>query len=346
MYSYLKQETYYQDRYDLFTIEECLGIIESYRKRLIPQELQDYQLFFIKGERYRNKSSTIREWMQKDRKCDEKLETAREPTNISCPNCARGMVVTLKELVHLEVDTQKVLFFFECRLCGKRKGVYDDGEPFVSRARLCPKCKAEVRVSSRASGATYTITTTCNSCDFKDEDVSDSSKDAQEKEEREKIERELLAKHRSEFCLSEAEGYEYVETISRLKTLGEMLKDSEQQRTDSNYQKMLKLRKLSITELETLVSEAIGKERYIKLVLCKPEIGKDIIVSFMAQDADVTRKEDSSLRKLRRVIKGALEGTNWHLMSEGISYKLGCLSGRLRGYDLEEDLLSLVRANG
>lgn len=30
-------------------------------------------------------------------------------------------------------------------------------------------------------------------------------------------------------------------------------------------------------------------------------------------------------------------------MSEGIMYRLGILSGRLRGYELEEDLLKLIK---
>jgi len=44
---------------------------------------------------------------------------------------------------------------------------------------------------------------------------------------------------------------------------------------------------------------------------------------------------------LQKLIKSTLEKTNWRLMSEGVYYKLGILSGRLRGYENDEDLLNL-----
>lgn len=64
---------------------------------------------------------------------------------------------------------------------------------------------------------------------------------------------------------------------------------------------------------------------------------------FTAQDADSSRKENDSVHKLQRIIKRTLEGTNWRLMSEGAHYRLGYLSGKLKGYEHEEDLLQLVK---
>lgn len=43
-----------------------------------------------------------------------------------------------------------------------------------------------------------------------------------------------------------------------------------------------------------------------------------------------------------KLIKTALSDTNWRLMSDGVSYRLGMLEGRLRAYEREEDLLKLV----
>ncbi len=57
------------------------------------------------------------------------------------------------------------------------------------------------------------------------------------------------------------------------------------------------------------------------------------------------KAENASVCRLNRVIKKTLEGTNWRLMSEGVNYGLGYLSGRLKGYEQEEDLLQLVKKN-
>ena len=52
--------------------------------------------------------------------------------------------------------------------------------------------------------------------------------------------------------------------------------------------------------------------------------------------------EYDSRKKLSKLIKTALAETSWRLMSEGISYRLGVLTGRIRVYEGEEDLLKLV----
>ncbi|HET7320221.1 MAG TPA: hypothetical protein VFI84_01380, partial [Candidatus Saccharimonadales bacterium] len=46
---------------------------------------------------------------------------------------------------------------------------------------------------------------------------------------------------------------------------------------------------------------------------------------------------------LKKTIQKALTDTNWRLMSDGISYRLGYLNGRLRAYEKEEDLVELVK---
>jgi len=45
---------------------------------------------------------------------------------------------------------------------------------------------------------------------------------------------------------------------------------------------------------------------------------------------------------LQKLIDKALIDTNWRLMSDGVSYRLGYLSGRLRACESEEDLKKLV----
>ena len=50
-----------------------------------------------------------------------------------------------------------------------------------------------------------------------------------------------------------------------------------------------------------------------------------------------------SQKVLSKAVEKALLNTNWRLMSEGISYRLGYLNGRLRAYEREEDLLNLVK---
>lgn len=73
------------------------------------------------------------------------------------------------------------------------------------------------------------------------------------------------------------------------------------------------------------------------------EIKKDVIIEFTVQDDKAGRGEYDSRNKLRKILKKKLLNTNWRLMSDGIYYKLGILSGRLRGCENEEDLLKIVK---
>jgi len=51
----------------------------------------------------------------------------------------------------------------------------------------------------------------------------------------------------------------------------------------------------------------------------------------------------SSRLAAQKVIKTALDPTNWRLMTAGLSYRLGYLSGSLKGYEWEEDLMEIVK---
>ena len=92
------------------------------------------------------------------------------------------------------------------------------------------------------------------------------------------------------------------------------------------------------------MSAVLKKEGYINLELSKPEIKKDVIIEFTVQDNKTDRGEYDSRIQVQRILKKKLEATNWRLMNDGASYRLGILTGRLRGYENEEDLLRLVKA--
>lgn len=102
------------------------------------------------------------------------------------------------------------------------------------------------------------------------------------------------------------------------------------------------MKKPKIAELIPLLSEPLEKEGYIEFHLDKPEMGRDVYVGFSCLDSRSDRKDHDSRKTLKKLVDSALEDTNWRLMSDGISYRLGYLNGRLRAYEREEDLKKLV----
>ncbi len=358
----LKEESYYSDRYDLLTIEECFRISESWRKASLQKSSDEYvdklsdkerlkvfsfasnfNLYWVKGERYRRKATIIQEWMNRDRKRDDLFQSTQEPSNIRCPNCSLRMSVILKELYELGGESARVLFFFECPACKKRKGYFDNSEEFRSKPELCPKCNKAIQVSYIDRGEVMVWSRKCSACGFTEKETDDFNKMRTERIDRENREEELLKKHRADFCLSTAEGQEYFESISQFEMLRNLVEKAELRQKDPDYKKAESLKKWSIVELEKTLSVALEKEQYAKLTFDRPEIDKYVIVPFTAQDATTSREEKDSIYGLRKIMKKALDGSNWRLMSEGVSYRLGYLSGRLKGYEREEDLVRIIK---
>jgi Zn ribbon nucleic-acid-binding protein len=257
----LKEERYYSDLYDLRTIESCLGLIESYRitvsrksagteakknlseqgPKCIPSKLY-HDLYIIKGESYRRKTSVIREWMNYDRHCDGLFQKAKEPGNARCPHCDAHMNLTLKELYTLDAEP-RIRFLFECASCKRRDGVFDNGERFISKPLLCPKCGQVIKVTCVEEGKNLIISRNCSACGFSETEINDFDKRRDQRIAEENRKMKLLKQHRAEFCLSEAEGEEFLQTFMRLQNLEEIFKRVEQRQTDPNHQKLADLKK-------------------------------------------------------------------------------------------------------
>lgn len=356
---YLKDEQYYSDLYDLITIKRCLERekyssqvklpplsgkkLNKRKTRTLLAPLIDFSLYFIKGDRYKAKASTIREWMENDRKKQSFLDSTPEPQNILCTECSLLMKNTMKELDDYSDNQMRVLFFFECPVCKKRKGVYNTGEIFASKTDPCDKCSSVTQRTYKRKGNIVTTIWTCLYCKFTKKESEDYGK-TEDKWEKEKMEdKKLLEKYRSTYCLTETEGQEYIESTTQLKAAVKWFAEKEKKEQDPAYHKAIKLKKLSIVELEKVLSEILEKEKYIKLNFDKPDIDRYVIVPFTVQDANSVRKEQDSRNQLQKIIKKTLENTNWRLMNEGVTYRLGYLSSQLKGYEREEDLMKIVK---
>jgi len=356
---YLHDDQFYNDLYDLNTINNGL----SYRNspppknlkgedgsKFTPEQIQinnklvtDILLYYFKGERYKKKADTIREWTLKDSQRQEFYDKKPEPQHILCPKCRGHMQCTFKSLEEDLDEHMRMLFFFKCLSCNNNEAVFDNGEFWKSKPDLCPKCFHELQSTPSRKNNVVTTVRKCPNCSFSDSNEYDLDKNSTEFENEKEADKKLLEQYRSEFCLSGKEGTEYVVQTAHFLSLKEDLDKLEQKKVDPAYQKALQLKKLTIVELEKKLTKAMENAKYAKLVLDKPEIDKFVIVPFTAQDTDSSRKESDSTNTLKKLLKKSLEATNWRLMSEGITYRLGYVSGKLKGYEREDDLAELFK---
>lgn len=358
---YLNEEKHYLDLYDLFTIKRCLRRIEfwkkAYKKHSNEKELENLteeeklkdfnkilgmELYFTKISEYERKRKTIGGWIEKDRIKQDKYDNTPEPKEIYCSDCDSEMHSTLKHLENYMDEPLRVLFFFECPSCKKRKGIYDNGEEHISKPQLCTKCKKEVEVTYKKRRKVITWTYKCKSCGFTEAVVDDFEKKSAKWEKEKQEDKKLLKKYRKEFCLSDKEGKKGIETMEAMEVADVVRKEEMQKYDNSVYARSLQLKKTNISDLEKLLVKSLEKSKYAKLSFDKPEIGQYVIVPFTVQDLDSSRKDRASVFELEKLIKDALEDTNWRLLSNNTTYRLGYVEGRLKGHEREEDMLKLA----
>jgi len=356
---YLQPEQYYIDLYDLFTIQECMDLVDFYRKAYkdsYNNQLKDMSeedrskdfslflhrhLFVVKANRYKNKQERIQEWTERDRKKQNKYDGTPIPV-YHCPECKIQMTVFFKTLDHTtDNDKLRMLFFLECPKCKKREGIYDDGEIRVSEPFKCPKCGKRATYTHKEVGKVYKWITKCKHCGYKKEEVDDFEKNQEERDRKAKEDKELLERYKTEFCLSDKEDPEHVETLEALEYSAFAKEDEKRKYDNPAYEQVSKIRKINITELETTLEEELRKEDYIKLTFLTPETGQFFIVPFSVQDANAERSRRNSTQDLEKLIKTKLEGTNWKLTTD-ITNRLGYISGKLKGFEREEDLIDLA----
>ncbi|MCL4417488.1 MAG: hypothetical protein M1365_12490 [Actinobacteria bacterium] len=352
----LKNRRYYEDLYDLTTIKKCLWSndfwAKEYKKAKADNQKDklkainiayDYDIYFIKGERWKNKQETINNLIQEDQEKQEFYDNTSAPSDIFCPTCGAELLSDFKTLDDFSDKPLRVIFFFPCNKCHKKVAFYNTGEERISKLDPCPKCSNEIKTSIKRDDDKITWTRKCGNCNFKEIDIEDLEKDQAERREKDTEGKRLLEKYRSTFCLSDEEGGEYVESIANLKQLEELIiRHKEKDENKELYNKVAALKKLTVVDLEKILADSLEKEKYMKFELSSPEFGQQVIVTFTVRDAG-SKSEYDSKNILKKLINKTLLDTNWRLMTEGINYRIGFLQGRLKAYEKEEDLIKLVQ---
>ena len=362
-YVHLKDRQYYEDFYDRLTVESGRrGIAYYYNfyakfERKLPKDdkisrpgnafvLNVFYMHTVGDEmleRYEKRDKQIEEWMEHDRASDERIAMARLAKEPACRHCSKqGLRIIDKCLMRRGEhygpdDSEEVLFMLRCTHCQKNSAFWEDGTVWKLKPTPCPECGAQMTHKSTDTKTAMISTYTCPGCghSYKDKfDLRDKAKQSDPE----------YDKDRAYFCLW---GKEFRETLFAMRRDFEgmaQLGKEIQEREDNKhvYDAIEALKKPKIAELPAILTPALAEAGFIEFSLDKPEGGKDIIISFSCLDNKSERSDYESEKTLRKAVVRALSDTNWRLMSDGIYYRLGYLSGRLRAYERDDDLKVLV----
>lgn len=362
MYQYLKDKSAYVDLYDLHTIEECLrwfnllkSKMEKHRTEFkpVPPYHTDFDHEVLKAcsytvnamviDRYQHKNDTIIKWMERDKGIQDLFDSA-SPLVISCDKCGSQTKVIDKHLHSIYDKDPKVSFVYECISCKFRKILYADGSKWDYEKPRCPKCNSTLENKYKKTKNKLTTLTTCAKCSYKEIDVIDFEKNRLDDEKEEKRKADLFKKWRTQFCLTDANGPDAVARLDNIGRIVKEWKERDKKEKDPVFQQVKNLKILKINQLKEIINKSIVNHDYTDLQFGQPEMGKFVIISFTATDKNDKRAEYDSTNTLRKLIMSSLENTNWRLMSEGVQYRLGIVSGRLKAYEQEDDLMELIKA--
>ncbi len=354
-YKYLKERSYYEEMYDRHTVEDCRWYEEprpmskkenDLKGGLTAGQIQwghdfvtDMLLFQRVGDRYLQREETINEWMERDERRDGVLDRARTPI-IRCPSCGRAMECVYKRL-NYDMDDRKrewVEFILKCMPCKQSTRVFENGQKVPEKPSLCVKCKKEIKLSTLTKNGKEYFIDTCKHCGHVEETLS--ALDDEKEPTQEEIERFEYDKKR--FCLTPAQGQRYKSWVDGMNRMKEETK--EQEANVEYYDKLAEVKKLNIAGLEKLLKTAIKKAGYTDLHISMPPPDRQIIINFSIRDTEEKRESYESEKTLQKIFEKTLKDKNWALMSDGIHYRLGLLSGRIRGYETEEDLQELTKS--
>lgn len=352
MYQNLKDYTYYEELYDKLTIEECkrwesgsflkdTSKLKGKEKKIAELKNKTFRnliapmsLIFLKAGRASEKSETIQKWMERDRAKDEKVTNAREPEGVRCLGCSSRLKKCIsRDLMDNHQGKEEVLFMLECDKCEKRRAYWESGKEW-EYAPTCEKCKTEVQIKRTRNDNVITSEYACPNCGHTEIDTLELNKNDDEVDPNFEVDRK-------NYCMSESEGNKLL-----MQTEGARKLVDDWEERDKNkelYEAANNIKKLTISELQNLLNPVIEKAGYAKLEFEKPEIQKNVIMEFSLQDIKFGRNDRNSVYDLERLLRKTLEGTNWSLMGDGASYRLGFITGRLKGFESEEDILKLVK---
>jgi hypothetical protein len=361
MYTNLKDKKHYEDRYDDGTVDKCRSgeriVNDTFKimeKKLPKKELTEklpgwylqysmYYFWFVESAaaaRAENRDATIAKWMQEDQKKDDRLAKAHISGGTYCRSCGKDMRVISKDYMHR--DNRKdddILIMFECVECNKRMALWEDGTQWEGAKHECEKCGGNTVSKTTKKFDVVTWTETCEKCKHVKTDTIDLTDTKSDPEPVDKY----LELDRKRFVFDKDMMFKYDQKLRHFGRMAKLHATAEDKVQHVDVHDGIKqVKKLKIVQLKELLEPIFTEDGYSDFKLGDPQIGREVSLDFSCLDTKDDREEYDSKKTLHKAIEKVLEDTNWRVMSAGVSYRLGFLSGSLRAYESEEEIRKLV----
>lgn len=353
MKKYRKTDQEYIDDYDRYTIkwlkelekESKVPIYYSKDLENIPEsekipswhwgdplsKYNHFTFFFNSAiKRAQDREESILTRKHADENKDRLIINTPVPRYIKCNKCSTEM---FHETYLFKENDTVLLFVFSCpNKHSPKKVLYPDGiREWIFKISSCDKCGGELNSITEENGHTLRFIDTCKGC-------GKTSTSEYTIEPDQPITEEDLKK----YCTDWKGRRSFEQDLEAINDFMEGHKERESKKKENEDYGVDKIERINVPPLEKRLEKISEELGFIKFKFESTSTKGIVIVSFSAQDPSV-RKEKESITELTSAIKKVLLPTNWRLMSDGVDYRLGVLTGRLKAFEDDEGLLKIAK---
>ncbi|MES2328171.1 MAG: hypothetical protein V4539_01125 [Bacteroidota bacterium] len=278
---------------------------------------------------YRNRTESVARLMKEDEERDRIINKTRIPPGPNCTTCMEIMVST----GHVLKETSKqVIFLFDCaRGHAQRRALYSNGREHVVKT-TCTKCGgSKVNSKKKETKKKIVFTDTCKDCGH----VSILELD-------QTTEPPIDETERRKYLLTYAGKKTQQEEFHAFLDFLQKMKVSADEREAKELLELDKIEKLTTHQLQQRIIEAGKQKGFVGLQFDKPEISRDAVIIPFTMQENGNRKETESVDAFKRLIHALLLPTSWRLHKNKVEYRVGYLSGKLQGFEMEYDLIKIA----
>lgn len=268
--------------------------------------------------------------MEHDRARDQRIADTNLNHEPPCQHCGQlKLECTHKMLMHRDQDKELVLLTFRCSACHGYNVYWEDGAPLQIDRSNDESEKIDKANHSRTPSQESPDVNNINDPYYWNIDPGHDSD---------------FARDRYDFCLYDETKLQHLrdirDGIQRMSELGRYFAEQDQRKAVNYAAKQIK--QLNVTEMAKKLMTAVKKKYYTNFNFSAPQMGRYLVLEFSCFDSKTDREERKSCRDLKRTIDKTLALTNWQLMSDGIHYRLGALSGRLKAIENPDEIRKLA----
>jgi len=147
---------------------------------------------------------------------------------------------------------------------------------------------------------------------------------------------------RKKYCTDWIKRKSFNEDVEDLIDFAMLFDKQKSEKEIKEYYEVDKIEKINVPKLEARLAKIAEELEFTKFNFDNTTTKGFVIASFSVQDPS-DRAQKDSINELTTGLKESLFLTNWRLMSDGIDYRLGVLSGRLKAFEDDEGLLKIAK---